>query len=364
MPRLPPTVGSYSAEDHAVTGRLVGWVNDRRIETAVRKEVRIGTALSNDVVVDASDVEPHHARIWNDEDDCWVEDLSSGTTFVNGEFVPRKRLRHFDVITCGGSTDLVFLSSEPQAPADPPVGEPIVATQIDVEWKTALYTLDEALSPPNVVPQTMGARADTEGTSRAPATLTIPPQLQAPGERTRLEPRDLAVPTGIAGATNIEPLPAGTVIDFREVKAPPTGLAGVGTTHKTVPTPCEPPVVDESSEPAGLPIESAQASPTTSAVTRLRLAGDTGVFDVPLGRATVGRSRDATVHIDSREVSRVHAYVTVSRHEVSVEDNGSSNGTFVNGRRLTERRRIVTGDRVAFGNFEFRVELGQPEGDA
>jgi hypothetical protein len=48
-------------------------------------------------------------------------------------------------------------------------------------------------------------------------------------------------------------------------------------------------------------------------------------------------------------VSRRHARFTISGNEVTVEDLGSRNGTYVNGQVLTGPRRLVPGDRVRMG---------------
>jgi len=62
------------------------------------------------------------------------------------------------------------------------------------------------------------------------------------------------------------------------------------------------------------------------------------------GTLTVGRSQKCDVSIDSGSVSRHHANLLVSS-EVEIEDNGSSNGTFVDGVRLAANQKI----RVGFG---------------
>lgn len=68
-------------------------------------------------------------------------------------------------------------------------------------------------------------------------------------------------------------------------------------------------------------------------------------------RVTIGRSPDATIPLlaDSR-VSRLHAIIEwVDTHWTIVDDGLSRNGTFVNGERITGRRRLHTGDRIRIG---------------
>jgi pSer/pThr/pTyr-binding forkhead associated (FHA) protein len=92
-------------------------------------------------------------------------------------------------------------------------------------------------------------------------------------------------------------------------------------------------------------------------ITGVILTGANGAYRIGLGRRSVGRSDTADLRIDSREVSRTHAWLTVSSTQVSVEDNQSSNGTAVNGTPITQSRQLVDGDLVAFATFEFKVEV-------
>jgi pSer/pThr/pTyr-binding forkhead associated (FHA) protein len=46
----------------------------------------------------------------------------------------------------------------------------------------------------------------------------------------------------------------------------------------------------------------------------------------------------------------------ISPIAVEVEDLNSTNGTFVNGERITGKRRVVSGDVLTFGNTQMRLE--------
>lgn len=63
----------------------------------------------------------------------------------------------------------------------------------------------------------------------------------------------------------------------------------------------------------------------------------------------IGRSTDASIHIDDSRVSRHHAVVRpLEDGGYELEDLGSSNGTLVNGERV-ERCKLSFGDRLQFG---------------
>ena len=82
-------------------------------------------------------------------------------------------------------------------------------------------------------------------------------------------------------------------------------------------------------------------------------AGRQVIFALPSDApsVTVGRRPDNHVALPwDGEVSRVHAELEHVGGEWAVVDDGlSRNGTFVNGERVTGRRRLCDGDRVVFG---------------
>jgi DNA-binding NtrC family response regulator/pSer/pThr/pTyr-binding forkhead associated (FHA) protein len=78
--------------------------------------------------------------------------------------------------------------------------------------------------------------------------------------------------------------------------------------------------------------------------------GGSRVVDLPEGiDVTFGRSRAATITLDSEKVSRMHARVRRTGDVIEVEDLGSRNGTRVNGDKIDGPRRLSTGDEVTAG---------------
>ena len=72
----------------------------------------------------------------------------------------------------------------------------------------------------------------------------------------------------------------------------------------------------------------------------------------PFGeRVTIGRNADNDLALTwDREVSRLHAQLERVRSQWMLVDEGlSRNGTFVNGERISGRRRLRDGDRLCFG---------------
>jgi FHA domain/Bacterial regulatory proteins, luxR family len=79
---------------------------------------------------------------------------------------------------------------------------------------------------------------------------------------------------------------------------------------------------------------------------------------------TVGRDEDADISLNwDSQVSRLHAELECMGSRWTVADDGlSRNGSFVNGERVTGRRRLVDGDALRFGRTQmafFAPELGR-----
>src|SRR3712207_3776312 len=78
-------------------------------------------------------------------------------------------------------------------------------------------------------------------------------------------------------------------------------------------------------------------------------------LDVAEG-AVIGRDpQAASVAIEDPEASRKHASVSASGGGLSIEDLGSTNGTFVNGERVEGTRPLTDGDRIKIGTTVLEV---------
>ena len=77
----------------------------------------------------------------------------------------------------------------------------------------------------------------------------------------------------------------------------------------------------------------------------------------------IGRSKRCQVYIDDPFLSKNHARVFLKDGSFYVEDLGSTNGSFLNGRRLGNQPvRIKDSDKLSFGNISFIfVDNLQPE---
>ena len=79
---------------------------------------------------------------------------------------------------------------------------------------------------------------------------------------------------------------------------------------------------------------------------------------LPNSIKTLGRAQAADFIVDVALVSRVHCRFTLDAGGLGVEDLDSTNGTWVNGRKVA-RAPLIAGDRVKFGRVEFAVKDGR-----
>ena len=73
------------------------------------------------------------------------------------------------------------------------------------------------------------------------------------------------------------------------------------------------------------------------------------------GGHVIGRGPDADIVIDDPYASEFHARVGIQDGKVLVHDLGSTNGTYVNGRRVTTPAAVSTGDTVQIGKTILEV---------
>ena len=78
-------------------------------------------------------------------------------------------------------------------------------------------------------------------------------------------------------------------------------------------------------------------------------------FDLA-GGATMGRTDGSDIPIDDPFASSVHARIFPRDQFMYIEDMGSTNGTYLNGRRLRAAERLKVGDTVRIGETEYRYQ--------
>jgi hypothetical protein len=124
----------------------------------------------------------------------------------------------------------------------------------------------------------------------------------------------------------------------------------------------------EGGSPAAEPVEASSPArgrnggpdPRAGARPRLEVVAALGrepgtTFDVSEG-ATLGRSNGADIRIDDPYASSAHARIFARGDFMYVEDMGSTNGTYLNGRQLRAPERLKRADVIRIGDSEYRYQ--------
>jgi len=117
----------------------------------------------------------------------------------------------------------------------------------------------------------------------------------------------------------------------------------------------------------GVPIPGA-APPMPDIQVIARVTLQNGTREIPLifkpggRRLNVGRAADNELSLNDTSVSKIHAALLMTTEgALLVADTGSTNGTYLNGRRIAygESRLIEDGDVVGFGDVEVRLRKSE-----
>ncbi len=358
-------------------GARRGLVGELRIiagaDTGRMFAIRDGAVLGRDDSADIVLADPkgelsrRHLRLVLLGGEVVVEDLATTNgTFVNGERVEGARpLKGGDQIKAGGCT-LEF------APA------PALATGPDAQLTRARQVPDDlGVTKARQVPDDLGVTK----ARKVPDDLGVTKARQLPDDlgvtKSRKVPDDLGVTKARqvpddAGVTKARKVPDDLGVtkarkvpdDLGVTKARPI-LSGLGLT-RVRPVPSDlPSLRDVVPPPPGPPPPPLPPSPPTYAPPgsdgELRILSGPGAgaaAPVVGGSATIGREPECDLQVLDSEVSRRHAKITVRDGVATIDDLGSSNGTYVNGERTLTSYKLAPEDRIQIG--EATLQLTSP----
>jgi pSer/pThr/pTyr-binding forkhead associated (FHA) protein len=80
-------------------------------------------------------------------------------------------------------------------------------------------------------------------------------------------------------------------------------------------------------------------------------------YELKVDKTTVGRVSDNAFEIPEASVSSHHAEILLRGSDVVVRDLGSTNGTYINGEKITEAV-LKPGQTLRFGTVELRLDTG------
>jgi uncharacterized RDD family membrane protein YckC/DNA-directed RNA polymerase subunit RPC12/RpoP len=75
---------------------------------------------------------------------------------------------------------------------------------------------------------------------------------------------------------------------------------------------------------------------------------------------TVGRGPDCDIHLNDEQVSRYHGKFTRRGEDLFYEDNKSSNGSYLNNKLITGKKKVKEGDVIQVSSFVLKIDLEIP----
>jgi hypothetical protein len=111
-------------------------------------------------------------------------------------------------------------------------------------------------------------------------------------------------------------------------------------------------------------VEDLETSPAPDQYVRWWLIWKDKTLPLREGENFVGRHPACSIWINAASVSRNHARIVVSARRVLIEDRGSRNGTFVDGKQITASHLLTDGSTVTFGSESVTFRQWSDEGAA
>ncbi|MBD3239094.1 MAG: diguanylate cyclase [Chitinivibrionales bacterium] len=79
-------------------------------------------------------------------------------------------------------------------------------------------------------------------------------------------------------------------------------------------------------------------------------------LDLSEAKVTIGRAPDADIVIDDKRVSKIHCLLQYQKGAILVEDNNSTNGTFLNGQRI-DKASVTSSALLQIGGTVMKIEF-------
>lgn len=84
---------------------------------------------------------------------------------------------------------------------------------------------------------------------------------------------------------------------------------------------------------------------------------------ISINQVRIGREEKNNIRLDSEDVSRHHCTLVIEKGEVLLRDEASSNGTFVNKRRLRGEIQLEHNDSIQVGPQLFTITIEADDAD-
>jgi len=297
-------------------------------EISVAKgELRLGRAPDNDVILDSPLVSSHHASLRFSPGGWQIMDLGSlNGTQLNGEPLPNRVPVPFRVGDYIHIADYAFAVrvATADAPAPPPLAEKVRLSPGGPAGLVIHIPGQQTRHPIEAPIVTLGRAKDND---------IVIPSPTVSGHHARIERTD--------GVIRIIDLGSSNGLLFRGQRVAQKVLAHGDVLY------IGQNVAIEFREHIGFrPVALRPAAAPPPPTQMLQLTTDT---------ITIGRSRDNMMVLDHPQVSRYHAIIERLGTRQRITDLKSSNGVFVNGKRIEKQAWLKEGDEIRIGPYRLRV---------
>lgn len=286
----------------ATGGRLVSLVDGR--EYAVPDSgVTFGREIGNDIVIASTEVSRKHAAIAPGEGGYVVTDLSTNGMTVNGLRVDKTQLLGRADVLKIGPEEYRFYADVAKTPVAPPVAD----------------------APPEAPPEAPALVADTPF---GLGTLDGMPQI----DMTVIDLED-----AIVAASNAPP------------PAPPAAAPATPPAAPARPA-AQPSAASETPKMPKMPSASRNPLATLEVINEGPMKGTKFEIHTPL--TNVGRGPHNDVSLQDESVSDSHAKILKREGSWWLVDQGSTNGSYIGGRRVQGEQQLVGAPDVRFGSIK------------
>ncbi|MDH5235003.1 MAG: FHA domain-containing protein, partial [Gemmatimonadota bacterium] len=307
----------------ATGGRLVSLVDGREYPVP-ETELTFGREVGNTIVIASSEISRRHASIVAGDSGYLLRDHSTNGVWVNGSrVVAEQTLGRGDVIKMGTEEFRFYADVPKTAPAtaqSPPAKASLAATQMGMP----------AMPRPGAPP---------------PAQTAAPP------------PPPAIAPTAVSSAVPAPPPPVRPAMPpaARPAAAAPEAPAPI-VEPPTVPSPA-PSAAAPPAAPAA-PVSSTARQPTRQPLAVLEVIAEGPLkgtkFELHSALTNIGRGEHNDIAIRDDSISDSHAKLQKRPDGWYVVDQGSTNGTYVGGRRVEGEHRIEGAPDLRFGGIKMR----------
>lgn len=324
---LPESLKSKIAQPRKPTtatgGRLVSLVDGR--EYAVPEAgVTFGREIGCDIVIASTDVSRRHARIGPGDGGYVITDMSTNGVFVNNTRVDKTQvLGRGDVLKIGPE-EFRFYADVAKAPA-------------------VSASASAASVPPSASVQVP-----------APAPVAATPPVPRPTVPAGAPPADALSGLATTPAVSVAPSLSNTAFIATVPSKPPPPPPALPPLPPRAPPP---PVAPSAASPPPAPARaSAGASAARAPLATLEITNEGPTkgtkFEIFTPLTNIGRGPHNDVAINDESVSDSHAKILKREGTWWVVDQGSTNGTYVGGRRVAGEQQMVGAPDVRFGGIK------------